>query len=205
MPIWQEYEKEISGPVDVEIERKIQASSAVFVLLSENVEHLPFTRDWILWECGKVTDKDIWIFEPYESLGKITVVIPRFTHYVRYERNSTWRDYINSIIKAYDNSSLFGWAAGGAGLGAALNPEDRGGGAIIGTMIGAIIESVRRPKAPSGHPVICLKCSYSYSAHLPGNRGPFRCVKCNNLMAIVDVPKTNYLWPNSPQWARQIH
>ena len=203
VPIWQEYEDKLCGPVDVEIERKIKASSAVFVLLSENVEKLP-TRDWILWECGKVTDKDIWIFEPYESLGKVSVVIPRFNHYVRYERNNSWRDYINSIVKAYDDSSLFGWAAGGAGLGAALSPEDRGGGALLGTFVAAIIESVRRPKAPAGRPVTCLKCFYGYSIHLPGNRGQFRCAKCNNRMEIMDAPATSYLPPNLPQWAHQM-
>jgi hypothetical protein len=85
--VWQEYEEPLSGPVDVVIERKIQSSSAVFVLLSENVEKLPFTRDWILWECGRATDKEIWVFEPYESLGKIGVVIPKFNHYVQYERD----------------------------------------------------------------------------------------------------------------------
>src|ERR1044072_553187 len=204
VPIWQEYEKPLSVPVDVVIERKIQSSSAVFVLLSENVEKLPYTRDWILWECGKVTDKEIWVFEPNESLGKISLVIPRFNHYVRYERDGISRDYINSIIKAYDDSSLFGWAAGGAGLGAALNPGDRGGGAIIGTFLGAIIESARRPKAPAGHPVTCLKCAYSYSIHLLSNRGPFRCAKCNNMMEIVAATSTNYLPPNLPQWARQM-
>ena len=150
LPIWQEYEERPSRPVDEEIERKIQASSALFVLLSEKVEGLPHTRDWILWECGKATDKDIWVFEPYESLGRVTVAIPRFKHYVRYHKNQEWRGYINSIIRSYDNSSLLGWAGAGAGIGAAVSPDDRGGGALLGSIVGAIVESVVRPAAPTG-------------------------------------------------------
>jgi|ERR1043166_734020 hypothetical protein len=203
LPIWQEYEERPSRPVDEEIERKIEASSAVFVLLSEKVESLPHTRDWILWECGKATDKDVWVFEPYESLGKVTVAIPRFKHYVRYHRNQEWRDYINSIIRSYDNSSLLGWAGAGAGIGAAVSPEDRGGGALLGSIVGAIVESVVRPTAPTGTPVTCLNCYYAYGVHIPGNRGPFRCAKCNNRMELVDLPATGYL-PNTPQWAGQM-
>jgi hypothetical protein len=204
LPKWQEYEEQPTRPVDEEIELKIQASSAVFVLLGENVERLPFTRDWVLWECGKATDKDVWVFEPYESIGKIAVTIPRFKHYVRYHRNKTSRDYINTIIKSYDNSNLLGWAGAGAGIGAALSSEDRGGGALLGSFLGAIVESVVRPKAPTGIPVTCLKCSYSYGVHIPGNRGQFRCAKCNNRMELVEQPATNYLPPNAPQWVSQM-
>lgn len=204
LPIWQEYEERPARPIDEEIERKIQASAAVFILLSENVERLPSTRDWMLWECGRATDKDIWVFEPYESLGKVSVVIPRFKHYMRYHRNQASRDYINSIVKSYDNSSLLGWTGAGAGIGAAISSEDRGGGALLGSIVGAIVESVVRPTAPAGIPVTCLKCSYTYRVHIPANRGPFRCAKCNNRMELVDLPAMNHLPPSAPQWAGKM-
>lgn len=116
LPIWMEYEGAPTKTIDEEVERKIQASNAVFFLLSDSVESIPFTRDWVLWENGKVTNKDIWLFEPEESLGQITVLLPRFRHYVRYQRTKPWRDYANSIVKACDDSSVLGWA--GAGIGA---------------------------------------------------------------------------------------
>src|SRR5207248_988028 len=124
---------------------------------------------------------------------------PRFNHYVRYVRSRACRNYINSIVKSFDNSGLLGWASAGAGLGAALNSKDRGAGAALGSIAGAIIELARRPKAPSGTPVICLKCFYSYGVHLPGNKGDFRCAKCNNRMEIMNQPVTNYMSPYLPQ------
>ena len=85
IPIWQEYEDPLpNSPIDQQIEQKIMTSSALFVLLSDTIEMLPFTREWIVWESGKADQKDIWVFEPYESLQRINVVISRFHHYVRY-------------------------------------------------------------------------------------------------------------------------
>jgi hypothetical protein len=50
-----EYEDAPTSSIDQAIERRIHGSNAVFILLSETVERIPFTRDWILWENGKIT------------------------------------------------------------------------------------------------------------------------------------------------------
>jgi hypothetical protein len=184
-PIWMEYEGAPTKTIDEEIERKIQASNAVFFLLSETVENILFTRDWMLWENGKVADKDIWLFEPEESLGKVTVLLPRFRHVVRYQRTKSCRDYVNSIVKSFDDSSVLGWAGAGASIGALLSTEERGGGAIVGGLFGAIAESIGRSKAPTGTPVTCLKCAYSYGVHLPSSTREFRCARCNNRMELI--------------------
>src|SRR5713226_7371025 len=81
-PHLEELEKEIpSGLTAQKIERDIQSTNAVFVLLSENVEKISHTRDWMNWECGIARNKELWVFEPFESLGKISVVVPHFNHY----------------------------------------------------------------------------------------------------------------------------
>src|SRR5688500_11929605 len=83
-PQLEEFEKTPpSGVTAHKITQDIQVSNAVFVLLSERVETLPHTRDWVAWECGTAMNKEIWVFEPFEALGKIRIVIPRFDHYVR--------------------------------------------------------------------------------------------------------------------------
>ncbi|HXM47860.1 MAG TPA: hypothetical protein VN956_08315 [Pyrinomonadaceae bacterium] len=88
--LYREYEQAPPVGVTAElIERDIEGSSAVFVLLSETVEALPSARDWILFECGiaAAKKKPVWVFEPYSSFGKITTTIPRFEHYVRFNEN----------------------------------------------------------------------------------------------------------------------
>src|SRR2546428_9209946 len=82
--IYREYEDAPPTGVTAEIiERDIELSAAVFVLLSETVASLPHTMSWILFECGVAAakQKPIWVFEPYDSFGKITTTIPRFNQY----------------------------------------------------------------------------------------------------------------------------
>ena len=93
-PHLEELEKEPpTGVTAAKIEQDIQSSNAVFVLLSEKVESLKHTRDWVSWECGTAKNKDIWVFEPSESLGRISVIIPRLSQYLVFERTDEWRRY----------------------------------------------------------------------------------------------------------------
>ena len=49
-PRFEEFEKEVPTGVNAKkIETDIQASNALFVLLSENVQNLSHTRDWVIW------------------------------------------------------------------------------------------------------------------------------------------------------------
>jgi len=177
-PHFEELEKK--PPADItanEIERDIQSSNAVFVLLSENVQSLEHTRDWVNWECGTAKNKDIWIFEPFESLGKIRVIVPRYNHYVLFERTPEWRIYLRSIIESYDDSHVLPTLSLAAGGGALLNEKDRGSGAATGFVVGLaglILHSVFKPSF--GIPVRCVTCSSNYKVHRYGN---FRCAVCN--------------------------
>jgi len=52
-PVLEEFEGEPpAGVIAEKIKRHIDASHAVFVLLSVHVESIKHTRDWINWECG---------------------------------------------------------------------------------------------------------------------------------------------------------
>jgi hypothetical protein len=177
-PHLEELEKEPPAGVTAEIiDRNIQASNAVFVLLSENVENLRQTRDWVSWECGAAKNKDIWVFEPLESLGKVQVVVPRFNHYVLFERNDEWRKYHRSIIESYDDSHVIPTLSATTTGGALLNEEDRGSGAVAGFavgLVGLLLHSMSKPSY--GIDVRCWKCLSNYKVH---RYGCFRCAVCN--------------------------
>lgn len=177
-PHLEELEKDPPTGVTAEkIERDIQASNAVFVLLSENVESLKHTRDWVNWECGTAKNKDIWIFEPFESLGKIRVIIPRINHYVLFEKTEEWRKYLRSIIENYDDSHVVPTLSALTVGGALLNEKDRGEGAAAGFVLGLVALLLFNKSKPSfGIDVRCWKCSSNYKIHRYGN---FRCAVCN--------------------------
>ena len=177
-PHLEEFEKEApTGVTADKIARDIQSSNAVFVLLSETVQSLPHTRDWINWECGTATNKEIWIFEPFDSLGKIRIVIPRFNHFVLFERTPEWRNYLLSIIDSYDDSHVIPTLSAATGGGALLNEQDRGAGAAAGFFVGLGGLLLHRMSKPSlGVPVRCWQCSSNYRVHRYGH---FRCAVCN--------------------------
>lgn len=180
-PHFEELEKEPPAGVTAEkVEWNVQSSNAVFVLLSENVENLTYTRDWVNWECGTAKNKDIWIFEPFESLGKIRVAVPRFNHYVLFERTDEWCKYLLSIIESYDDSHVIPTLSATTGGGALLNEKDRGSGAAVGFAVGLVGLLLHSKFKPSfGQDVRCWKCSSNYKVHLSGNNGSFRCAVCN--------------------------
>jgi len=173
--IYREYENAPPTGVTAElIERDIELSSAVFVLLSETVESLPFTRDWILFECGiaAAKQKPVWVFEPYDSFGKITTTIPRFEHYVRFNDNDAWRQYLNSIVAPYNDAPMLGRIVvtilGGIAFGVP--------GAVV-SLVGSLA-LFQTPERPAGYLTSCPRCQRAFSAHLSNEREPFRCPNC---------------------------
>jgi hypothetical protein len=191
-PHLEELEKEPPTGVTAEkIEQDIQISNAVFVLLNENVENLKHTRDWVSWECGTAKNKDIWVFEPFESLGKIRVVIPRFNHYALFERNDEWRNYLRSIIESYDDSHVVPTLSASTATGALLNEKDRVVGAAAGFavgLVGLLLHSMSKPSF--GIDVRCWKCSSNYRVHRYGN---FRCAVCNADSVLYQPQMAGYI------------
>lgn len=172
--IFKEYDEAPPTGINAEIiARDIEGSSALFVLLSETVQNLQHTRDWILWECGKVpAGRPIWVFEPYESFGKISVTIPNFNHYVRFASNDFWRRYIHDIVASYDDRGMLGTLAT-TGLGWwLLGPWGVAAGALAGK---ALFPSKERPV---GDLVKCSECSREFEVHPRNVNRAFRCPAC---------------------------
>ncbi len=186
-PILEELEPGLpTGSTALKIAQDIKSANAVFVMLSETVEKLAHTRDWINWECGTAESKDIWIFEPYESLGRITIAAPRVTHLVRYSIADNWRVYIRSVIETYDDSHVLTTLASTTGMGAAVMEKDRFTGAIAGFAIGMgalILKDMTKPSF--GVAMNCWNCRSTYRVHLAGNVKEFRCATCNNTCVLA--------------------
>jgi len=177
--IYREFESPVPvGKIADIIGQDIEFSSAVFILLSEAVEGISFTRDWILYECGAagVKQKPVWVFEPYESFGRIKVTIPRFEHYVRFktdrQNREAWRRYIQNIAASYnDNPTLakIGLAALGGLIG---GPWVALGGLALGFVLAPSVER------PAGYATGCPTCGRKFVAHLPSAQDVFRCPAC---------------------------
>lgn len=163
----------------------IQTANAVFVLLSETVESLNHTRDWIAWECGTAMNKDVWVFESPSRIGKSSVVVPRVTHYAVFEHTAEWRNYLREIIASYDDSHVIPTLSAATSGGALLNAKDRATGAAIGLAFGVgalALHSILKPQL--GVAIRCENCQSNYQIHLKGH---FRCPVCNERLMLNEA------------------
>ncbi|GBD32117.1 hypothetical protein HRbin33_01081 [bacterium HR33] len=179
--VFEELEAILAGTISPQkIRRDIASSNAVFLILSKNVQAIPHTRDWVVWEAGVASNKDIWIFELASDRGTVSVVTPFLRHYVVFEPNDSYFNYLSAVLESYDDSHVLGTLAATTGIGAALG---EGAGALLGLVAGAIM-SDRRGSRPTGVPLKCVHCSSVYSAHLPDGTTTFRCPVCNTALVL---------------------
>ena len=158
------------------IKQDISLSSAIFVSLGPNTDNILHTRDWILWESGAAANRDIWVFEPIQYLGKINVAIPHLSHYVIYDTTDPWMKYIRNIVNSYDDYPTLLLTLLGSALGALA------GGNFEGMAIGAIgmpVLFLTNRTRPNGKKIKCSNCSSIYEVHIPSGLNFYRCPICN--------------------------
>jgi LSD1 subclass zinc finger protein len=181
MGVLEEYERMLGKRVTAEkIRIDIFQSAAVFLLLTENVQNIPYTRDWVVWESGNARNKPLWLFEPVEQFGRNTVVIPHVTHHVIYGPGEGWLRYLKNIVESYDNSNaLPAFITGTIILGAVFNP-------LIGLVGGAggLMVSTKSNLRPAGKLVCCGRCRSQYRLHYPIGMTSTRCPVCNNVFSL---------------------
>jgi hypothetical protein len=179
----------------------IENARAIFVLLTENVENMRHTRDWIAWECGVGSGKQVWVFEPPEASSVVSVVIPRIDHYVAFQQTDAWLAYLRGLLKEMkasgfrDASTAIGAGSlAGAGyvalpiLAPVLVPLAAAAAVIgwkkremLGNMIKARMERMaetERARSIRSYFFICGKCRTSYNVHREA-ACTIRCPICN--------------------------
>lgn len=81
--VWMEFE-DIQPPPQLSIKDNVNRSDALFVLLSQHPIDKQYTNNWVSFEVGLATNRelDIYVFEPIDE--NVNFAIPFFTHYMRY-------------------------------------------------------------------------------------------------------------------------
>ena len=189
--VFEEFEAILKGPASAaRIANDIRQSNAVFVLLSNTVEQLKHTRDWVGWEGGAAaitaleTNKDVWVLEPVADLEKLSIIVPHFRHYVGFDPTQLkWQGYLMQIISSYDDSHFLKAISLGAATGGAIG---EGVGALWGAGAGLLLAAMTSNTRPAGLPIRCPQCASSYSVHLDQAR--MRCAVCN-CQLVFPVPQ----------------
>jgi hypothetical protein len=179
--IFEEFEKILACKItSAQVASDIENSNAVFVILSQNVQNIPHTRDWVVWEAGVAKNKDIWIFEPLRQFGSISVITPYLKHYIIFEINNPYLGYIRKVVESSDDSHVLPTLLVTTGIGALLG---KGEGAVVGALGGLAISDKSKDR-PAGIEIRCFSCSSSYNVHIPQGTNTFRCPVCNAFLRI---------------------
>lgn len=189
--VFVEYES-YEPPPGPYIQKQINESRAMFVLLGQNVERLSHTKVWIGSETGiaQQANRAIWVFEPYQQWCRVPV--PYVSHYVPYIESDQAFQYVKGIVNSYDDSAALEALIRGAGIGAgagAVLAEDkkRKEAAIIGAFVGAAFEGWRTDPSrtrPVGTPITCANrtCRSTYRVH--GGPEIFPCPVCREWLKV---------------------
>lgn len=143
----------------------------------------------MVWESALASPmgKDIWLFEPFESVGSIDIIIPHVDHYIIYEQKDKYQTYIKKIIESYDDSqvlpaTIIGGAIGALGEIILTNDEHPPVlGGLLGSIGGAFLADPSK-KRPKGVPVRCNNCNALYKIHM--KRDKIRCPVCNAILSL---------------------
>jgi hypothetical protein len=157
--VFLEFENYLIPPW-TQIKNEVQQASAVFLLLSPELNSSNFTQNWVSYEVGLacMSNKPVWVYEQWQNPVKFPV--PYLTDYIVFDRNNrAHREAIKQHVEKYDpNPVLAGLALGGL-VGAAFG----GVGAGIGALLGA---AVAQPKT-LGVPTACPypNCGIHFRVH----------------------------------------
>jgi DNA-directed RNA polymerase subunit RPC12/RpoP len=182
-PLVQEVgDKTFSRELQSQLEQTIITSSAVFVLLTADIQQNDIVRNNLIWICAAASKKDIWIFESSEQFCEIKFTLADFHHYARFENTDSWTDYIQAAINFYDDSNFLPALAVGSGLGGLFAEKDKVAGGFVG-LISMLALSViaQAQRLPLGQPKVCIVCSRSFRLHLTQGSKDYRCVSCGSL------------------------
>lgn len=172
-------------PPWLQIKNWVQHSSALFVLLSRELQSTPYTQNWVSYEVGLACalNKPVWVYEQWQS--PVLFPVPYLTDYVVYDpANREDLNAIKRLIELYDPSPALAGAILGGLLGGLLSG---GAGAGAGALLGGAIGQ-RRPtgavvRCPNGlcgvtfrvynhlQSFLCPACRQTFTVHWPAAGG----------------------------------
>ena len=167
-------------PPWTQIKNEVQQASAVFLLLSPELNSSHFTQNWVSYEVGLacMSNKAVWVYEQWQN--PVQFPVPYLTDYIVFDRNNrAHMEAIKEHVEKYDpNPVLAGLVLGGL-AGAAFG----GVGAGIGAILGAAVAQPKTPGVPTACPypncgihfrihsnvpqLLCPACRQAFSLNWP--------------------------------------
>ena len=165
-------------PPWAKIAKDVQEASAVFLLLSPQLNSTPYTQNWVSYEVGLACamKKPVWVYE--QSQAPVHFPVPYLTDYVLYDPASREHlDAITKLVKSYDPSPALAGLIFGAIVGGLIS-----GGAGAG--VGAIAGGAAFQRRPTGYPTKCPHQNCQVGFNIYSQLQSVLCPACRQMFGI---------------------
>jgi hypothetical protein len=178
--VWEDWENIGGKTLLKHFRKKVENSSALFLMLSRDAQAAIGSGVPAFWEPGFAQGRDIFIFKHCEDLKRVTTHIPDFTHYLALYITNAWKNYVERIVETFEDPGPKPVSFPEARL-EAIDPsamavffDEKTGMALFD----------HSNAGPIGKKVACPHCAASYVLHRPDDMTMIQCPACDGFAEI---------------------
>ena len=102
--VWEDYENIGKKTSLVDFQKKVEASDAIFLVLSLGAQASVRDEDLSFLNSPFASGKDIYVFEHCEDLKRISIRVPRVNHYFALYITNAWTDEVVKAAETFEGS-----------------------------------------------------------------------------------------------------
>jgi hypothetical protein len=178
--VWEDYGS-IAGKIAAgSFQKTVAASSALFLILSRDAQVSVRDGDLYFLKLDFMKDKDIFVFEHCEDLKRISLRVPKISHYFSMYITNAWTDEVVKCASAFEAANPLPLSLPDAVL-EPLSPLaeetffDKNSGMALFDL------STSRP---AGKKAVCPHCASAYRITTPVDMKVLRCPLCGQFSGI---------------------
>jgi hypothetical protein len=178
--VWEDYE-DIRGKTSLEyFQIEVEASDAVFLVLSQGAKSSLGAGGLAPFEQGLAKVKDLYVLEHCEDLKRVSIHVPRFQHHLALYITNAWTDHVVKIAETFEGTQSAPALFPDTRL-EPLTPAAVGPFFDEGTGMALFDHSTSRPV---GGKTTCPHCAAAYILHTPADMKITRCPACGNFSEV---------------------
>ena len=183
--VWEDYENIGKKTSPADFQKKVEASDALFLVLSLGVQAIVKDEDFSFLKSAFADGKDVYVFEHCEDLKRISIKVSRVNHYFALYITNAWTDEVVKTAETFEDAKPLPAPYPDAPL-RPLNAAEVGASFDEASGMALFDFSTSRPV---GRKTTCPHCAAVYNLHLPADMKIIRCPACGQFSEIKVVEK----------------
>ena len=172
--VWEDYENIGRKTSRDSFQKTVEASHALFLVLSQGAQTSVKEDDLSFLKSDFVKEKEIFVFEHCEDIKRISIRVPRVSHYFSMYITNAWTGEVMAGASAFEALVPSSAAMSSVKL-ERFKPEGVENFFSAATGMALFDFSTSRPATKK---VVCPQCTQGYVIHIPADMRILRCPVC---------------------------